>query len=475
MKATIISLSVIGLCLGLKIKAQDQAPSVRVIYLVSADRQERADYKAAIEMAILDIQKWYRKQLNGRTFRLNEPIVEVLKSNQPANWFTGTPIPGVGEGDWGFQHTLSEIKRLLPNESIPGNYTWVMYSDGPGSSGRGGGQICYLPEDDFLGLTGQHPTQKDIPRWIAGLGHEIGHAFGLPHPQDTKKHADAIMWTGIYGKYPDQTYLTPEDKAHLSKSPFFITDEEIANRKVVHQTVYSFHGGTFTRNITKGGEAFWIEDQDYLQDSYHFEETRKDEQYYYALGRSIVTIKIPINGGHSYYSGDDGKNWTRNHYVTMTSDEPVAASEEIEETIEAAAEENKPQEQEGDNKPATPVIKLNVVTDAAVLEPCRDPKELTIQGAVEATDITFVNHLTEAVQLFWIDYDQNPVAYSTLQPDEKVVQGTYSNHWWIAKTTNGECIGVFRNKKKAAVTVDIERKVKAFKLHTVDESGLKRN
>lgn len=464
-------LTICFLCSLFQLQAQNEIPSVRVVYLVSADRQERADYKATIEMAILDIQKWYRKQMNGRTFRLNEPIVEVLKSNQPAKWFTGTPIPGVGEGDWGFQHTLSEIKRLLPNESIPGNYTWVMYSDGPGSSGRGGGQICYLPEDDLLGLTGRHPTQRDIPRWIAGLGHEIGHAFGLPHPKDTNKDADAIMWTGIYGKYPDQTYLTSEDKAHLRKSPFFITDEEIANQKVVHETVYSFHGGTFTRYLTLGGDAFWIEHQDYLLDEYRFEETRQDGQYYYALGRSIVTIKIPIKGGHSYYSGDDEKNWTPNHYVTVTSDEDVGDAEDIKQvTID-----NDTEESTNDTKPNTLSIKLNPVTSAAVLSPCKEPRNLKVSGPVDATEITFVNHLTEAVQLYWVNHDQQTVAYATLEPDEKILQGTYTNHWWMVKTRKGECIGIFKSEKKGSLTVDIERRVMKIKLHTIDESAIKRN
>ncbi len=35
--------------------AQQEVPSVRVIYLVSADRQERSDYKEAIEMAVLHL------------------------------------------------------------------------------------------------------------------------------------------------------------------------------------------------------------------------------------------------------------------------------------------------------------------------------------------------------------------------------------------------------------------------------------
>ncbi len=42
-----------------------------------------------------------------------------------------------------------------------------------------------------------------------------------PHPTDTTLNADAIMWAGTFGKYPDQTYLMDEDKKFLLRSPFF--------------------------------------------------------------------------------------------------------------------------------------------------------------------------------------------------------------------------------------------------------------
>ncbi len=87
--------------------------------------------------------------------------------------------------------------------------------------------FAYLPEDDLLGLVGKHPTQKDPVRWVAGMGHELGHALGLPHPRDTKKHYDALMWAGFYGKYPDHCYLTDEDKAILARSPFIMAPAEL--------------------------------------------------------------------------------------------------------------------------------------------------------------------------------------------------------------------------------------------------------
>ncbi|MBT3289941.1 MAG: hypothetical protein HN380_21535, partial [Victivallales bacterium] len=49
---------------------------VRVVYLVSADREEVPEYAAALDHAIRDVQRWYGRQLGGPTFRLHDPVVE---------------------------------------------------------------------------------------------------------------------------------------------------------------------------------------------------------------------------------------------------------------------------------------------------------------------------------------------------------------------------------------------------------------
>lgn len=291
------------------LSAQDYQPtSVRVIYLVSSDRMINPLYKRGIEMAVKDIRGWYKKQMRGRTFRINTPLVEVLKSNQKADWFRKNPVEGLHKDNWNYYNALNEVTRILdvPNLDTE-NFTWIIYSDGPGNTGRGGGGICIMPEDDLLGLIGYHPTQKEINRWIAGLGHELGHAFGLPHPEDTEKHADAIMWTGIYGKYPNQTYLTNQDKALLDKSPFFNLPKP--PQKILSETKYEYQGGTFTR-IEGSDHTRWLETKSDSNASFSFEESGQDEHHYFLLDPARnMTIKLPKAGGQTYWSMDNGQSW----------------------------------------------------------------------------------------------------------------------------------------------------------------------
>jgi hypothetical protein len=208
------------------VHGEETSRCVRFIYLVSADREVVPEYVEAIEDAARDIRGWYAKQLGGPTFSLADPIVEVLRSDRSAAWFTTHPN-GEHEANWGFRNTLDEMKRLRDVRPIRDNSIWIVYSDGPGNKGRAIPGFAYLPEDDLLGLVGKHPTQKDPLRWVAGMGHELGHTLGLPHPRDTEKHRDALMWAGFYGKYPDRCYLTDEDKAILARNPFIVTPAKL--------------------------------------------------------------------------------------------------------------------------------------------------------------------------------------------------------------------------------------------------------
>jgi hypothetical protein len=56
----------------------------------------------------------------------------------------------------------------------------------------------------------------------------------------------------------------------------------------------------------------------------------------------------------------------------------------------------------------------------------------SVEGRV-ATQITFVNRLTEPVGVYWIDYQGKEVLYRALQPGELYRQQTYVTHPWVVR------------------------------------------
>lgn len=290
--------------------------SVRFIYLVSKDHTYNPAYAQAIEKAAVDVQGWYKKQLNGLTFKINSPVVEVAYSDKNAAYFYG-----IGKPHSNFFVVLEEVNRLLQARQNDPNYIWVIYSDAPDHSGRGGGGVCIMPENDLIGLIGKSTKYPDIKRWYGGLGHEIGHAFGLPHPTDTKKDEDAIMWTGLYFKYPDKCYLTSEDKEKLNKSPFFFDEKNNpAAGELRPDAQYGYPRGVFTRfQNTQTQEVTWEENTD-EGNSFQFIEQKPTPEFYYlkAINRNIE-IRIPIEGGQSQMSTNGGQTWRNFQIMKKTA------------------------------------------------------------------------------------------------------------------------------------------------------------
>ena len=114
---------------------------------------------------------------------------------------------------------------------------WVFAIDaapGCGQSGRsGGGGIVVIGANDLHGLVGE-PSTPTCPgesadsapqaQWLGSLAHQMGHAFGLPHPpgcDDAPSTCDgpALMWMG-FRRYP-AAIVGPSERAMLDRSPFF--------------------------------------------------------------------------------------------------------------------------------------------------------------------------------------------------------------------------------------------------------------
>lgn len=215
----------------------DATKYVRFIYLVPADSMEKPEYKTSIANAARNLQQFYKDQLsNGKTFNLYEPIVEVYKSSHPAMWYSTNPDADWA-GDWKFWFNVVYDAFSLSGGSFddPDNF-WVVYVDAlpvcPFLQGGGESHVVAMGANDLRGLTGKSwlPICDEVVpdysscRYVGGLGHELGHAFGLPHPpgcddgQPVTCDSESIMFLG-YLSYPD-TYFSANEKIALNNSAF---------------------------------------------------------------------------------------------------------------------------------------------------------------------------------------------------------------------------------------------------------------
>lgn len=211
-------------------------PVVRIVYLVPSDRVSRNDYKRHLDGAISHLQIWLRNELGENlSFSIDKKPVEVLQTSHTAAWYRENPVGPFAV--WFFNNVVADGFAVTGGQFNDSSNIWVFYIDAEPACGQLTGAtsgVAVLPEHDLRGLAGEEniPTCPTDPvdtagvcRWVGGLGHELGHALGLPHPlacedgdPSTECPSDNLMWLG-YITYPD-TYLLESDKTFLENSSF---------------------------------------------------------------------------------------------------------------------------------------------------------------------------------------------------------------------------------------------------------------
>jgi hypothetical protein len=281
--------------------------TVRVLYLVPEDRAARQEYIKAIEKALLDLQVWYYGSLGGRTFRLNNPMVEVRRASHKAAWYSRhRPAVRSEKRFYTFYNALADAAAFGVKVNDR-KHIWLLYIDAPGRTAAGMRGVAVMPEHDLLGLVGRSVDRTPVSRWIGGSGHELGHALGLSHPGE--RQAGSLMQRG-HVRYP-ACFLPPADTARLRKSRFIYAGlpEGFSSRD---RFIYTYNGGY----VVHVGGGRWQERRTDTGIIYDYKLYKDDGRFLYLarVGRGGGTgICLPKKAGGSIYRKDASGGLVRIH------------------------------------------------------------------------------------------------------------------------------------------------------------------
>jgi hypothetical protein len=186
--------------------------TVRVYWLKPTDVAYDQRYPDGIANVMREAQRYYRQEL-GRTFTLNNPVVEVVNGDHPRSWYENTP-----NGNqcywWVVFNMQQELLRKL-NLRAPDS-RWInvgeISAEAPCSGGGGGGGWVILSGHDADGAAG---IGGNMNRWYGGMVHELGHAFGLPDSSST----DGTPMSASFYNYPN-THFSQAQKDRIMSGPY---------------------------------------------------------------------------------------------------------------------------------------------------------------------------------------------------------------------------------------------------------------
>ncbi len=212
------------------------------------------------EEKIFEIRKFYFDNNNGQTFQ-SLPLSTVVGDNENefywCNGATNCSAANQFEGN-----IITELRnKSYPvhqdwNQFPANRVVWVLAIGGGGYAGArqyptGGGfamvgdaaiygtiyNSCNRVKDKYFSVDNhpnaiEHcqntwlPSGKIYGYGVGALAHELGHAFGLPHPDAYGYSGGSIQWSqtvlGEHWNYPD-TGLLNEDRTKLVVSKFFLS------------------------------------------------------------------------------------------------------------------------------------------------------------------------------------------------------------------------------------------------------------
>ncbi|MEU3782942.1 RICIN domain-containing protein [Streptomyces sp900129855] len=187
--------------------------TVRVYWLKPSDVPFDQRYPDGIAAVMREAQRYYQQEL-GKTFKLNNPVVEVVNGDQPRSWYENTPNGG-DRYWWAVTNMQNELARKFSLNNPDSRWLNVgeISAEGEGAGGGASPGWVVLSGHDADGAAGT--SGQSMNRWYGGMVHELGHAFGLPDSSST----DGTPMSASFYDYPN-THFNQSQKNQILNGPY---------------------------------------------------------------------------------------------------------------------------------------------------------------------------------------------------------------------------------------------------------------
>jgi hypothetical protein len=185
--------------------------TVRVYWIKPTDVAYDQRYPNGIAAVMQEAQRFFRQQL-GKTFTLNNPVVEVVNGLHDTNWYITNNCTGTDHYWCVVSNGQAELQQrfgLRNPDSRWLNIEEVSAEEVNKSGGGGGSGWVLLSGHDADGAAG---INGPLNRWYGGMVHELGHAFGLPDATST----DGTCMSASLYSYPNCTFSQTQKNGILN-------------------------------------------------------------------------------------------------------------------------------------------------------------------------------------------------------------------------------------------------------------------